>query len=517
MRSCRRGWVAGLIGMLAASSAGAQLVPEPKLNPTLSSPQKAVRIVPKAVTVPPKLTAAPSAIIGKSGPAGAIASSPLLKAPLGSAGQLKAPLGSVVQLKAPLGRTTDELISTVSTRLPPSVPVVGTASPALGTDRRGLDFALNNVWTRAVPSTSAGLAQLLAAHNQRVTALIRDHAAQLESDGQGHPVVRGRLLVLDPDVSSLAAVQRAGFRIITDVRDPALTLRVVTLAVPAGLSARAAFARLRSAAPRLSADYDHLYQPAGGPLGPTRSSLSRDGGGSKVLIGMVDGGVASHPALAGHIAEQRGFSGPPRATGHGTAVASLLAGQQGRFRGSANGASLLVADVYGGHEAGGSATSIEKALSWLAQKHPRVINVSLVGPPNELMRRTIAAVRSRGIQVVAAVGNDGPAAPPQFPASYPGVLSITGVDARGIALFESGNATHLDFAAPGADMAAARPGRGYVRVRGTSFAAPLAAGRLALVGSVQRLIAEARPGKGRIGHGIVCATCRTDPTAVGAR
>jgi hypothetical protein len=84
-------------------------------------------------------------------------------------------------------------------------------------------------------------------------------------------------------------------------------------------------------------------------------------------------------------------------------------------------------------------------------------------------------------------------------------------------LFESGNATHLDFAAPGADMAAARPGTSYVRVRGTSFAAPLAAGRLAMAGSVQRLAAEARPGKGRVGRGIVCSACRTDPSAVGAR
>ena len=27
--------------------------------------------------------------------------------------------------------------------------------------------------------------------------------------------------------------------------------------------------------------------------------------------------------------------------------------------------------------------------------------------------------------MVAAVGNDGPAAPPQFPASYPGVIAVT--------------------------------------------------------------------------------------------
>ena len=69
--------------------------------------------------------------------------------------------------------------------------------------------------------------------------------------------------------------------------------------------------------------------------------------------------------------------------------------------------------------------------------------------------------------VVAAVGNDGPAAPPQYPACYDGVIAVTGVDANGKALLEAGRARHLDFAAPGADLAAALPGKGYAR-----FAAP---------------------------------------------
>jgi len=46
---------------------------------------------------------------------------------------------------------------------------------------------------------------------------------------------------------------------------------------------------------------------------------------------------------------------------------------------------------------------------------------------------------------------------------------------------------------------------------GTSFAAPLAAARLAISGSYQRLALEARPGRGKVGRGIVCADCRVDP------
>jgi subtilisin family serine protease len=221
--------------------------------------------------------------------------------------------------------------------------------------------------------------------------------------------------------------------------------------------------------------------------------------------------------MAGASIDQHGFSGSPQATGHGTAIASLIVGNQGPFRGVARGASLFVADVYGANRAAGSATAVVRALNWLAGKRARVINISLVGPPNRVLARAINAVRARGIQVVAAVGNDGPAAPPQYPASYPGVIAVTGVDARGRALAEAGKAAHLDFAAPGADMAAALPGSGYSKVRGTSFAVPLVASRLALRGSMEQLADEARPGRGRVGRGIVCGPCRVDPKAVRAK
>ena len=62
----------------------------------------------------------------------------------------------------------------------------------------------------------------------------------------------------------------------------------------------------------------------------------------------------------------------------------------------------------------------------------------------------------------------------------PGVIAVTGVDGRGRVLAEAGRASHLDYAAPGADMAAASPDGGIAPVRGTSFAVPFVAGRLAL-------------------------------------
>lgn len=365
---------------------------------------------------------------------------------------------------------------------------------------------------------NSGSSNLLELRRLRLEDLIRTNRATVESDGNGLPVRRGIVAVLNPDPAGLQRALGAGFRIAADQGDPNLGLRMVSLAVPNGMSAKAGLKLLQRIAPELQADFDHLFEPAGGALAPIAGALAASQGfGGGRAIGMIDGGVASHPSLAGKSIEQNGFAGAPQPTGHGTAVASLLVGNQGPFRGAAAGAQLFVADVYGGNRAAGSATAIVRALGWLAGHRPQVINISLVGPPNKLVQAAIQIVQARGIGVVAAVGNDGPAAPPQYPASYPGVIAVTAVDAGGRALPEAGKPTHLDFAAPGADMAAALPGNGYTRVRGTSFAAPLAAARLLAAGSAAALAAEARPGKGHVGHGIVCGGCRIDPRSVSAR
>jgi hypothetical protein len=353
----------------------------------------------------------------------------------------------------------------------------------------------------------------------RLKALIDANRATLDRDLSGEPVRKADLVLTNPDPASLSTAVRFGFRVIGDETIGGLGMRLVTLAVPARTNVREAYKALRRAAPGLQVDFDHIYEPAGGALMPAAGVALA---GSRPLraplrIAMIDGGVASHSSLAGASIEQRGFAGAAQPTGHGTAVGSLLVGEQGSFRGAARGAQLFVADVYGGNPAAGSVSTVVRGLAWAVSKGVSVINISLVGPNNGALARAIAAARARGIAVTAAVGNDGPAAPPQYPASYPGVISVTGVDAQGRALPEAGTAAHLDFAAPGADMIAAFPGRGWTQVRGTSFAAPLAAGRLAMVGSYERLATEVRPGKGPVGRGILCFTCRVDPKLLRAK
>jgi len=210
----------------------------------------------------------------------------------------------------------------------------------------------------------------------------------------------------------------------------------------------------------------------------------------------------------------RGFAaGAPRASDHGTAIASLL-------RHAGVGA-ILSADVYGRDPAGGGALAIVRALDWMQGQRVPVVSISLTGPDNPLLARAVASCLARGMVILAAVGNDGPAAPPAFPASYPSVLAITGVDARNRALIEAGRATHLDYAAPGADMKAMDARGRWRAVRGTSFAVPLAAARAAatkdaglrggdLRAALDREARDLGP-KGAdatYGRGLLCGDCR---------
>ena len=423
---------------------------------------------------------------------------------LGGGLGLPGPVGGVI---GGIGNTVDRTVGNVTGRPDNPSSYVNPSNPV------SLDAV------RAPLRTISAAAPLLSdIRKARLAALIRANRNTLDRDGDGQPVRKGELVVTDPGPASLALAQRAGFQIARDEQAGDLGIRMVTLSPPRHMDVRQGLKALRKAAPRLQADYNHIYEPAGGALlTAAAATIAASPVRAGTRIAMIDGGVASHPSLARAGIEQRGFNGPARPTGHGTAVGSLLVGDQGPFHGAARGAQLFVGDVYGGNPAAGSATAIVRALAWAASKKPSVINISLVGPANRTLAKAVNALRARGIALVAAVGNDGPAAPAQYPASYPGVIAVTGVDGSNRALREAGRATHLDFAAPGADLAAALPGKGYTEVRGTSFAAPFVAARLAATGSAARLAAEARPGKGRVGRGIICGSCDIAPRAVGLK
>ena len=99
--------------------------------------------------------------------------------------------------------------------------------------------------------------------------------------------------------------------------------------------------------------------------------------GTGVTVGVLDTGIdASHPDFAGQLAEVRDFTGgndPSDAVGHGTHVASTIAGSGaasgGRYRGVAPGAKLLVGKVCATNECQDS--DIIAGMEWARAAGPR--------------------------------------------------------------------------------------------------------------------------------------------------
>jgi len=372
--------------------------------------------------------------------------------------------------------------------------VGGTVNGVLDRAETGLDDA-----TRPVRA-------LARERIERLSQFIRANRTVIAADEEGQPARRGIILLLDPDEPSLATAQRLGYRAGASQTLGALGLSTVELDVPGQTSLAGALKVLRKALPGKTLTADPIHFPSGETGAGATTQARAPMPAIATPVGLIDGGVA--PAVA--VRAQQGFaSGGPAPGDHGTAIASLL-----RDAGVRN---IVAADVYGRDPAGGSALAIARALDWMVGQKVSVVSISLVGPRNPLLERAVAAASARGTILVAAVGNDGPAAPPAYPASYPAVLAVTGVDAKDRAMIEAGRSLHLDYAAPGADIFALNARGEDKRVRGTSFAVPLVAARAAAaigVGANVRatLDKEARDlGKkgpdAVFGRGLLCAAC----------
>jgi subtilisin family serine protease len=354
----------------------------------------------------------------------------------------------------------------------------------------------------ALPGTGLQRVDDLLRHPLAVTrrlqidTLLRKEPMRVDVDAHGAPVLRAQFLALGLSGTQLDAVQAQGFTVDRQTAaDAMLGLDLVVLHDTRGRNTAKAMRTLRQAAPGATFAYQHLYLPAGtgAPVQAMPSPLPSDSAPRR--IGLVDAGIdPADPALIHARIEQHGCKAT-NASPHGTAVAArLVAGDPD---------TLYAADLWCGDAVGGATSNLVDALAWMAREHVAVINISLVGPDNPVLARAVQTMIARGHVLVSAVGNDGPAAPPLFPAAYPDVIGVSGVDARDRVLPESGSGDQVDFCASGV------VGSGRNTLRGTSFAAPIVARKAAQlldaprVGAAtqvqQQLIGAARP-LGARGH-----------------
>ena len=410
---------------------------------------------------------------------------------------------------------------------------------------------------------SQPLDRLSGLRHLEIGRLIRANPRVVDADPNGEPVVRNEILGLAPTDAALDRARTLGFIVDREQTIAGMNIRVAVLRAPQGMTTAKALRTLREADPAGSYDYNHIYSgggeiagntigagPSGGAIGGDASgvrTLSRGVAAtagtprdapapvppaaspaqSRVRIGLLDSGVdLTHPVFRESVVHAWGCDNHAIPAAHGTAVASLLIGRSEVFRGVRPDAELYAADVYCGRPTGGAVDTLVAALGWMVQERVPVINVSLVGPKNAMLERVIGDLIAGGYVIVAAVGNDGPAAPPLYPASYQHVVGVTAVDARRRVLIEAARGPQVMFASPGADLAAAGSDHAYAAVRGTSFAAPFVAALLAsglaspnsadADAAVEQLVKSAvdlgAPGRDlTYGFGLVGADYRIDP------
>ena len=325
----------------------------------------------------------------------------------------------------------------------------------------------------------------------QIDTLRRREPRRVDIDPHGAPVLRGEFLATGLSTAQRDAVQAAGFVVDRETSaDATLGLDFVVLHDTRNRRTSRALRALQRAAPGAAFTYQHLYLPAGeGDLARVATAAAPSSVAPSQRVGLIDGGVdPGDPALAHARIERHGCTtaNPSR---HGTAVAARL------VAGDAD--TLYAADLWCGDAVGGATSKLVDALAWMAREHVAVINISLVGPDNPVLARAVQAMIARGHVLVSAVGNDGPAAPPLYPAAYPDVIGVSGVDAHDRVLPEAGSGEQVDFCASGV------VGSGRNALRGTSFAAPIVARKAARLleaprtGAAaqvqQQLIGEARP------------------------
>ncbi|WP_395739378.1 S8 family peptidase [Prosthecobacter sp.] len=203
---------------------------------------------------------------------------------------------------------------------------------------------------------------------------------------------------------------------------------------------------------------------------------NRSGWGQGVTVAIIDSGVTAHPSLANvQITHYDMLNDGSALNGHGTAMASLIAGNDPNVGGVAPSAKLL--DIRVADSNGNSNTAlVSSAIIKAADLGARVINISLgAAGDSPVLDEAVRYAINRNIVVVAAAGNDQQTTL-SMPAGIPGVLSVGAVDANGTQAYFSNSGQGLVLVAPGVGIVSGYSDGKFVIGSGTSQATAITSG-----------------------------------------
>ncbi|MFC4337106.1 S8 family peptidase [Salininema proteolyticum] len=208
-----------------------------------------------------------------------------------------------------------------------------------------------------------------------------------------------------------------------------------------------------------------------------------DGDGEGVDAYVLDTGVnAVHPTFGGRVAPGADFIGDGDGTedcnGHGTAVAGVIAGEEFGVAKAATIVPVRALDCNGA----GTLAGVIAAVEWITENAdgPSVANLSLGGPAGhtaltEAVQNSIAS----GVSYTVAAGGSNADACGYTPANIPEAITVSGTDTADRRASFANWGDCVDLFAPAVGITVPW-GDGVNTVSGTSFAAPHAAGAVAI-------------------------------------
>jgi subtilisin family serine protease len=211
-------------------------------------------------------------------------------------------------------------------------------------------------------------------------------------------------------------------------------------------------------------------------------------GNGRVVIAVLDTGVSKVSDLAGRVLPGYDFvnrdTNPADDNGHGTMAAGVIAATGYDAKGVAGicwACKILPVKVLDAKGVGGY-DKIAAGLRYAADQGATIISLSLGGPADSsLLREAVVYAQGKGSLVVAAAGNSGK--PDQhYPAAYPSVVAVGGVDQADKRYSWSNYGSWVDVAAPGCNVAQ-QPSGVIGDYCGTSSATPFVAGVAGLLAS----------------------------------
>ncbi|WP_329124828.1 S8 family peptidase [Streptomyces sp. NBC_01353] len=232
-----------------------------------------------------------------------------------------------------------------------------------------------------------------------------------------------------------------------------------------------------------------------------------DGKGVKVAV-LDTGYDPAHPDLKNKVTAEQNFTWDESVAdrnGHGTHVASTVAGSgaasQGRYKGVAPGADLLVGKVLDGGGSGYISWILE-GMEWAAAQHADIVSMSLgsslPSDGSDPLSQAVETLSADGGPLfVVAAGNDGAPRTIGAPAAAPSALTVGSVtkegamssfSSRGPAVADGG--VKPEITAPGSAITAARAAgtlddaagsEFYATISGTSMATPHVSGAAAIL------------------------------------